>query len=99
MKNEPVHQRDSEAFETGLVLLDELPFPHAVIPITPQDMNEEGLKNAYTQICKFLNLKNNQDPGITVIIAPQFMFVCQIWQPYHTTARQIMLDGEFKPEN
>ena len=46
-KNEPIHSRDSEAFETGLVLLDEFPFPHAVIPITAQDMSEEGLKNAY----------------------------------------------------
>lgn len=58
-KNDPIHQRDSEAFESGLVLLDEFPFPHAVIPITPQDMTEEGLKNAYNQVSKFLNLKNN----------------------------------------
>lgn len=98
LKHEPIHKRDQEAIQAGIVLLDELPFPHAVFPINPNEMTDEGLKYAYTNICQFLGLKNNQDSGLTVVIAPQFMFVCQIWQPYHSTTRTIMLEGEFKDQ-
>ena len=50
-------------------------------------MSTDGLKFAYTNISNFLRLKDNQDAGLTVVIAPQFMFVSQMYQPYHTTTR------------
>lgn len=34
MKHRAIHNRDPEALELGIVLLDEFHFPHAVIPIT-----------------------------------------------------------------
>ena len=47
LKHEPIHKRDSEAQAAGIVLLDELTFPHAVFPINPAEMSDDGLKYAY----------------------------------------------------
>ena len=59
--------------------MDEYPFPHAMYPINPEEMSTDGLKFAYTNISNFLRLKDNQDAGLTVVIAPQFMFVSQMY--------------------
>jgi hypothetical protein len=39
----PLHEREKEAEESGLTLIDEFTFPHAVYQISPSDMNPEGL--------------------------------------------------------
>lgn len=80
------------------MLLDEYQFPHAVYPINPKEMKPEGLKYAYNNISNFLKLKENQDLGITVIVAPQFMFVATISQPYHMESRTVMVDFEYSDE-
>ena len=90
--------RDSEAAALGLVLLDEFKFPHAVFPISPSEMSIDGLKYAYGKIAGFLDLKVNQDAGLTVVVAPQFMFVSLIGQPYHTEGRPVLLDFEYSED-
>jgi len=54
----PVHPKDQEATESGLILVDEFRFPHAVMTINQSEMNSEGLKYAYEKIAKFLDLEN-----------------------------------------
>lgn len=96
--HQAVHKRDSEAVELGLVLLDEFQFPHAVHPIASSEMTIEGLKYAYNKLYSFLGLKSNPDVGLTVIVAPQFMFACPIGQPYHTETRPVGIDFEYSEE-
>lgn len=98
LKHETIQKRDAEAADAGIVLLDEFKFPHAVYPINPSEMSIEGLKYAYNKVSTFLDLKANQDMGITVIVAPQFMFVCIVSQPYHMDSRKVMVDFEYSEE-
>lgn len=97
-KHDAIHSRDSEAAEAGIVLLDEYQFPHAVYPINPSEMSIEGLKFAYSTIANFLGLKTKQDAGMTVIVAPQFMFVALMSQPYHMETRTVTVDFEYGDE-
>jgi hypothetical protein len=57
-KHKAIHDRDSEAAEAGIVLLDEYKFPHAIYPINPTEMTIEGLKHAYSKIAGFLDVKS-----------------------------------------
>ena len=79
----PVHERDPEATEIDLILLDEFEFPHAIMTIKPEQVSRDELNYTYKKICAFLGLHTNQDTGITVIVTPQWMFVGVIHQPYH----------------
>ena len=90
----PVHERDQEAVESGLVLLDEYQFPHAVMTITQTDMNCEGLKYAFSKISTFLDLQTTaSDQGLTIIVSPEFMFVALIDKPYHKQEEVLSFDG------
>ena len=55
-------------------------------------MNPEGLQYGYKKIYNFLGLAQKPDIGITLIIAPQWMFMATLTQPYHKEA-QLKLDG------
>ena len=80
----PVHERDIEATEAGLILVDEYKFPHAVMTLTSSDMNAEGLKYAFSKISQFLELSSTASTqGLTIIVTPEFMFVACIDKPYH----------------
>lgn len=79
----PVHERDEEAEEASLILLDEFPFEHAVHMIEDGELTLEGLKYGYKKLVTFLKLKDNLDAGLTLIVAPQWMFLCTIYRPYH----------------
>ena len=46
-------------------------------------MNEEDLMLAYRKLHAFLNLRTRPHLGITLIIAPEWMFLSTISQPYH----------------
>lgn len=98
-----IHKRDSEATEMGITLLDEFDFPHAVFPIGASsggssEMTAEGLKYAYQKVSTFLDFKSKQDLGITVLIAPQFLFACTISQAYHQEKKTLSVDSEFGAE-
>lgn len=79
----PVHERDAEANELDLILIDEFRFPHAIMSIKPEQISADELNYTYKKIAGFLNLHNSQDAGITVIATPSFMFVGCLYQPYH----------------
>ena len=46
-------------------------------------MNVEGLQYGYKKLYNFLDLKNKPDLGITLVIAPQWMFMATVAGPYH----------------
>lgn len=50
VNHEPVQSRDRDAQESGLILIDEYRFPHAVFPLNGTDLNVEGLKYGYNKI-------------------------------------------------
>lgn len=79
----PIHEDEKEAEEAGLTLVDEYTFPHAVFQISPADMNPEGLQYGYKKLYTFLGLNNKPETGMTLVIAPQWMFMATITQPYH----------------
>ena len=80
---QPLQERDAEAGEAGLYLVDEFQFPHAVHELGENAMNEEDLVLAYRKLHEFLNLKTKPHLGITLVIAPEWMFLATISEPYH----------------
>lgn len=46
----PIHERETEAAEAGLTIVDEYHFPHAIYQISPTDMNPEGLQYGYKKL-------------------------------------------------
>lgn len=55
-KHKSLHEREDEAEEAGLILLDEYPFEHAVHLLEDGELTIEGLKYGYKKLCKFLEL-------------------------------------------
>ena len=41
-------------------------------------MNSEGLSYGYKKLSTFLNIEENQHLGITLVVSPQWMFLCTI---------------------
>ena len=81
--HQPIHDREQEAAEANLTLVDEFLFPHAVYQISPTDMNVEGLQYGYKKLFNFLGLNQKPDMGITLVVAPQWMFMAHLAGPYH----------------
>ena len=65
-----MHDREDEAEENDLLMLDEYPFENAVYLIEDQQFTVDELKMGYKKMAHFLGLDNNQDCGITLIVAP-----------------------------
>jgi len=53
-------------------------FPHAVFLLSKTDMNAEGLMYGYKKLFQFLGLSKTQQFGITMIVTPNWMFLCTI---------------------
>ena len=82
--HEPVHgEREDEAEENELFMLDEFPFENAVCLMEEGAFTVDELKMGYKKLANFLGFDENQDCGFTLIVAPQWMFMCPIYQPYH----------------
>ena len=43
----PVHERDAEANELDLILIDEFRFPHAIMSIKPEQISADELNYTY----------------------------------------------------
>lgn len=81
--HKPVHDREEEAEDAGLIMLDEYPFEHAVHLLEDGELTIEGLKYGYKKLSNFLGLSQKIDAGLTLIVAPQWIFLAPMCQPYH----------------
>ena len=63
--------------------------------MTEQTTTAEGLTYAYNKIANFLELREADKAGMTVLITKHWILVALIEKPYHTTAKQMpcYLDG------
>ena len=86
---------EKEAVSQGLFMLPEYQFDHCVYQITESNLTEEGLVYGYNKCMGFLRLKQRPEIGISVIVAPKWMFVAVLSGPYtHTKDEQpVYLDG------
>ena len=84
----PIHERDAEATELGLVLIDEFKFPHCVFQLGQGELNNEGLTYGYKRMYQFLDFKEDKKQfGLTIIVTPKWMFLAAINQPYHNETK------------
>jgi len=75
----PIHARDAEAQEAGLVLIDEFKFPHCVFQLGSGELNNDGLTYGYKRMFAFLELTEEQLAlGLTIIVTPQWMFLATV---------------------
>lgn len=81
--NKPVHSREAEALDKGMILIDEFTFPHCVFMLASNEMNTDGCKYGFQKMCQFLKVDKNKNLGMTVILTPQWMFMALIEKPYH----------------
>jgi len=81
--HEPIHSRDYEAEEFGIVLIDEFRYPHCVFPLGNTEMNAEGLKYGYNKMANWLGLSKRNHIGVTMICTPKWMFLAPIEKAYH----------------
>ena len=51
-----VHDRDAEATEQDIILLDELNFPHAIMAMKPEQLSMDELGYTYKKLAAFLTL-------------------------------------------
>ena len=58
-------------------------------------MSSEGLLYSYTKCAVFLNLKENDNSGVTVLLTPKWMMVTLVNKPYMETKEgyPVYLDG------
>jgi len=52
--DEPIHERDDEAFEQNMILIDEFKFPHVVFQLSANEVNQDGMAYAYRKMYGFL---------------------------------------------
>jgi len=79
----PIHEGEADADELGLIMLDEFPFEHVVFQIDKEEMTVEGLRYGYKKMSSFLQLDDYPDAGLTLIVAPKWMFLAPLYRPYH----------------
>lgn len=86
---------EKEATVQGLVMLPEYSFDHCVYQITENALTEEGLVYGYNKCMNFLRLKNRPDVGVTCIVAPKWMYMSVLSEPYttNTNGNPVYLDG------
>ena len=92
----PREEMEEQANIQGLFMIPEYDFEHCICSLNPQDWaDENGLQSVYMKCAEFLRFKSRPDVGMTVLIAPRWMFVCLVTQPYaHTShGNPVYLDG------
>lgn len=91
----PRHLFESNAKAQGLVVLPEFQFKHVLYKLTEQNLSSEGLIYSYTKCAVFLNLKEDDQSGVTVLLTPKWMFVATLTNPYMLTTQGLpaYLDG------
>jgi hypothetical protein len=86
--------REKMAAASGLLLISEYEFEHAVFLIKESDLNFQGMQYGYNKIYKFLGLNNKPDVGVTILASNNWLFVSTIKGPYTTIDNNpIYLDG------
>lgn len=81
--HKPVHSRDAEALDKGMILIDEFTFPHCVFKLASNEMNTDGFKYGFQKMAQFLRVDKNKSLGMTVIMTSNWMFMALIEKPYH----------------
>ena len=92
----PREELEEQAGFQGLIMIPEYEFEHCICNLNPGDWSDEnGLQSVYMKCAEFLRFKSRPDVGINVLIAPKWMFVCPVTQPYAHTAHgnPVYLDG------
>jgi hypothetical protein len=83
VEHKPVHSRDAEALDKGMILIDEFTFPHCVFKLASNEQNTDGFKYGFQKMAQFLRVDKNKNLGMTVVITPSWMFMALIEKPYH----------------
>lgn len=86
-----VHEREDEAKDIGLMLIDEYPFEHAVFLF--ESLNIESVMHGYRKAYGFLKLNEKYDAGLTIVLTPNWMFVTRVYSPYHLETMMPGLSG------
>lgn len=87
----PVHDREEEAKEIGLMMIDEYPFEHAVFLF--DSFNAESIMHGYRKAYGFLKLNDNYAAGLTIVVTPNWMFITRLYSPYHLEKMMPGLSG------
>jgi hypothetical protein len=76
-------------------MLPQFKFDHAIYMLTESSLSSEGLVYAYQKIVTFMQLRQKQNLGLTIIVTPKWMFVAALTEPYVKNASDIpvYLDG------
>lgn len=93
--NETREAMEKDALASGLLMIPDYQFDHAVYMLTESKLSEEGLTFGYNKCKGFLRLKQRPDVGLTVIVSPKWMFVGVLTQPYTVNSNgcPVYLDG------
>ena len=91
----PREEMEAQANQSGLFMIPEYDFVHCICSLNAGDWADDGLQSVYMKCAEFLRFKSRPDVGMTVMIAPKWMFVCLVTQPYAHTSRgnPVYLDG------
>lgn len=63
-------------------MLPEFDFKHCIYKMTEMNLSSEGLIYSFQKCAQFLNLKDDESLGLTVLFTKKWMMVTPIVQPY-----------------
>ena len=73
--NEARAKFESDAKASGLIMLPEFDFQHVFYKLTEANLSSEGLVYSYTKCAVFLNLKEDDHSGVTMVLTNKWMMV------------------------
>ena len=93
--NDARQQFETAAKQQGLIVLPEFQFKHVIYKLTEQNLSSEGMIYSYAKCAVFLELKDNETSGLTMLLTPKWMMVALISNPYMSTSMDypVYLDG------
>lgn len=76
-------------------MLPEFEFRHVFYKLTEASLSSEGLVYSYTKCALYLNLKDEDHSGVTMVLTNKWMMVAEIGGPYMESASGMpcFLDG------
>lgn len=78
-----VRQRfESDAKAQGLIVLPDFQFRHVIYKLTEANLSQEGLVYSFTKCATYLNLKDDENSGVTMVLTSKWMMVAQLSKPY-----------------